>query len=370
MRIGLVCPYSLSYPGGVQGQVLGLARHLRGAGHLVSVVAPCDGPAPDDHVIVIGESTLNPANGSVAPIAPGPGAAARTIKALWDERFDIVHVHEPLCPGPSATTVVMKPAPLVGTFHAAGSEPAYERLSALARWFAARIEALVAVSPEARALAGVAIPGPWSILFNGVDLDQFGPGNASIDLRDGDGSDDRPTVLFLGRHEARKGLGVLLEAVSMMPDDLRVWIAGDGPETDELRFRYRTESRFEWLGRVDDAERNRLMASASVFCAPSLGGESFGVILLEAMASGTPVVASSISGYAGVAGPLDGRAAAALLSDPGDPVALAEALAGVLHDAELSERLRAEGHQRAEHFSMERLSRAYLEIYEGVLALA
>ena len=365
MRIGLVCPYSLTFPGGVQGQVLGLARHLRAAGHDVSIVAPCDGPAPADHVIVIGESVPNQTNGSVAPIAPGPAAAARTIKALWDEKFDIVHVHEPLCPGPSATTVVMKPAPLVGTFHAAGDQPAYEKLSGMARWFAVRMEALVAVSKEAQALAGVAIPGPWTILFNGVDIDQFTSTDAALDL-----PDDRKSVLFVGRHEERKGLGVLLEAISMMPDDIAVWIAGDGPQTAELRARHRKDQRIVWLGRIDDAERNRRMAAASVFCAPSLRGESFGVILLEAMASGAPVVTSMINGYVGVAGPLDGRPAAAILSETGNARALADSLTRVLRDDDLAATLRAEGRLRAERFSMRRLAEAYLGIYEGVLALA
>ena len=366
MRIGLVCPYSLTFPGGVQGQVLGLAHHMRALGHDVSIVAPCDGPAPDDHVLIIGESVLNESNGSIAPIAPGPAAAARTIKVLWDEKFDVIHVHEPLCPGPSATTVVMKPAPLVGTFHAAGDQPAYEKLSAMARWFANRLDAKGAVSEEARALAGVAIPEPWTILFNGVDVDQFASAEPFVDLRDS----GRKSVLFVGRHEERKGLGVLLEAITSIDDDVAVWICGDGPQTTELRARYGHDARIEWLGRVDDEERNRRMATASVFCAPSLGGESFGVILLEAMAAGAPVVASSISGYVGVAGPLDGHPAAAVLSAPGDPGALAVALRSVLHDDDLASRLRSVGRLRAERFSMRRLARAYLEIYEGVLALA
>lgn len=353
MRIGIVCPYSLSIPGGVQGQVLGLARELRAAGHEARVLAPCDGPPPDPHVTVIGPSQNNAPNGSIAPIAPMPAAQLRTISAMWDERFDVVHLHEPLVPGPSATTLVLKPAPLVGTFHAAGDIPEYRRMRALVQWLGRRLDHKVAVSEAARGLVSFALPDPWTILWNGVEVDRFAPAEPW--------QTDRPTVLFVGRHEERKGLAVLLAALEHLPAELSVWVAGEGPQTDELRAAHEDDERIEWLGRISDAERDSRMAGATVFCAPSTGGESFGVILIEAMAAGTPVLASDIDGYRQVA------AGAASLFPPGDPRALAEALRAMLDDPDLMSRRIAAGHVRASELSMSRLAERYLGIYESVL---
>ena len=364
MRIGMVCPYSLTVPGGVQGQVLGLARAMRERGHLVQVLGPCDGPPPEPGITALGPSIQNPSNGSMAPIAPDPRVQLRTIRALWDERFDVVHVHEPLVPGPAVTALLMKTAPLVGTFHAAGDASDYEAFAGVARRFASRLDVKVAVSDEALALARTAIPDPWIVLFNGIDVDEFASATPWVDA---DGA-DRPAVFFLGRHEERKGLGVMLEAMAKLPDDVRVWVAGDGPMTDELRARYGADRRVEWLGRISDDERNRRLAAASVFCAPSLGGESFGVILLEAMAAGAPVVASSLGGYAAVAGPLGGEAGVGVLVPPGEPSALAEAIASVLHDRDLAARLVRGGHARSRLFSLERLAESYEQIYQTAMA--
>src|SRR6478736_7373966 len=129
MRVGLVCPYSLSIPGGVQGQVLGLARSLRALGHEARVLAPCDGPPPELFVTPLGMSLPTAANGSVAPLAPDASAALRTIRALRDEDFDVLHLHEPLAPGPTMTATIMHPAPCVGTFHAAGDSSSYKYMN-------------------------------------------------------------------------------------------------------------------------------------------------------------------------------------------------------------------------------------------------
>lgn len=360
MRIGLVCPYSLSIPGGVQGQVLALARALRRRGHEARVLAPCDGPPPELFVTPLGNSVPTASNGSVAPIAPDVSAQLRTIRALWDERFDVVHVHEPFVPGPTVTTLLVKPAPLVGTFHAAGSQPAYQALAPVAQWFGQRLDARVAVSDDALALVRDAVGGEFTVLFNGIESARFRaaepwPSNG-------------PTVLFIGRHEERKGLSTLLEAVPELPEDVTVWVAGEGPQTQELRERHR-DPRIEWLGRIDDDERDRRLAGASVFCAPSLGGESFGVILLEAMAAGTPVVASAIPGYAKVATPDDGEPAA-LLVEPGDPVALGAALRRVLSDPGCASALRVAGAERSSGFDLEHLCDLYLDLYRQVIAAA
>lgn len=364
MHIAMVCPYSLSIPGGVQGQVFGLSRALRARGHTVNILAPADGPPTESGVTVIGPSVMNAANGSIAPISPSPQALLRTMRILWDEQFDVLHLHEPLVPGPTVTSLMFRPAPVVATFHAAGDQPMYKSMSSLARWCGSRIDAKVAVSPDAMALAAVALPEPWTILFNGVEVDSFATAEPWRD----DSDDGRPTVLFVGRHEERKGLGVLLAAVASIEHDMRVWIAGSGPETDELRREFGHDGRIEWLGRISNDERNRRMAAASVFVAPSLGGESFGVILLEAMAAGAPVVASAISGYVGVAGELDGELPAALLPEPGDVPALAAAISEVVGDPGLAATLRERGRARANRFSMDRLAEAYTVIYESVVA--
>lgn len=360
MRIGIVCPYSLSIPGGVQGQVLSLARSLRRRGHETRVLAPCDGPPPELFVTPLGNSIPTASNGSVAPIAPDVSAQMRTIRALWDERFDVVHLHEPLVPGPTATTLLVKPAPLVGTFHAAGHQPAYQALSPLAAWGAQRLDARIAVSEDARELIADVLGGEITVLFNGIETERF----RTADPWPTEG----PTVLFIGRHEERKGLGVLLDAVASLPADTRIWVAGEGPQTPELRARH-TDPRIEWLGRIDDLERDRRMAGASVFCAPSLGGESFGVILLEAMAAGTPVVASGIPGYAKVATPRQGPPAASLAT-PGDPVALAAAITRVFSDPDHAAELRLAGAARSAEFDLERLCDCYLEIYQRVIDAA
>ncbi len=286
MRIGLVCPYSLSIPGGVQGQVLALARALRRRGHETRVLAPCDGPPPELFVTPLGKSIPTASNGSVAPIAPDPSAQLRTLRALWDERFDVVHLHEPLVPGPTVTALLVSSRRRWSARSTPRApSPPTAALAPLATWAAQRLDARVAVSDDARALIEPFVGGEILVWSNGIEADRF--------RRAEPWPTDAPTVLFLGRHEERKGLSTLLEAVPHLPADTGSGSRVRAPRTDDLRARHR-DGRIEWLGRIDDDERDRRLAGATVFCAPSLGGESFGVILLEAMAAGTPVVASSI----------------------------------------------------------------------------
>lgn len=337
--------------------MLSLGRTLRRRGHEVRVLAPCDGPPPELFVTPVGKSIPTASNGSVAPIAPDPSAQLRTIRALWDEEFDVVHLHEPFAPGPTITTAMLKPAPLVGTFHAAGEQPAYRRLRRLARWGARRIDVPVAVSDDAVEMIRDIFDGEIRVLFNGIEAARF---------RDAEPwPTEGPTILFLGRHEERKGLEILLRALADLPEDVRVWVAGVGPQTDELKKRY-PDPRVEWLGRIEDDERDRRMRGASLFCAPSLGGESFGIILLEAMAAGTPVVASSIPGYAKVA--TTARGPAAHLVEPGTPSGLARAIDDVLTDPGLRETLISRGLERSDEFDLERLCDTYLDIYGSLIA--
>jgi phosphatidylinositol alpha-mannosyltransferase len=296
------------------------------------------------------------ANGSVAPLAPDPSAQLRTIRALRDEGFDVVHVHEPLCPGPTQTVLLFRNAPLLGTFHAAGDSASYRYLRRPVAWLARRLDHRCAVSQAAADLAQRYLGGEYTLLFNAVEHDLWAKAEPWP-------TDGRPTVLFVGRHEPRKGLDVLLAALGHLPSDARVWVVGDGPDTDTLRARYGSDDRVEWLGRVDDEEKRRRVAAADVFCAPALRGESFGIVLLEGMAAGTPVVASDIDGYRNVAThELD-----ALLVPPDEPDALGAAVAKVLSDGRLAANLVAGGQARAEAFSMQHLAERYVELYRSIL---
>ena len=351
MRIAQVCPYSLSIPGGVQAQVLGLSRVLRDLGHDVRVLGPCDGPPPAPWVTPLGKSIPTASNGSVAPIAPDPSAALRTIRALRDEGFDLVHCHEPLVPGPTLTTLLVADAPKVGTFHRSGSSLAYSRLRPMVRWAARKLDMRCAVSEEAAATARSALGGEYEPVFNGIDVAHF----AKAEPWPTEG----PTICFLGRHEPRKGLDVLLAAMASLPPDVRLWIVSDGPQTAALRARSAGDHRISWLGRISDEEKASRLKGADVFCAPSLRGESFGIVLLEAMAAGVPVVASDIPAYRCVA--RDGTDA--VLVPRGEPRALAEALCRVLRDPDLAGEYVASGEQRSASFSMARLADRYLELY-------
>ncbi|WP_243839130.1 glycosyltransferase family 4 protein [Ilumatobacter fluminis] len=355
-RIGMVCPYSLSIPGGVQAQVLGLARELRRGGHEVRVLGPCDGPPPEPFVTPLGDSLPTAANGSVAPLAPDPAAVLRTVRALRDEDFDVVHVHEPLAPGPSITTVTLHAAPTVGTFHAAGHSTSYQVFAPMLRRLIERIDRKVVVSKDALALVRDHLGGEYDLLFNGVETSEI----AAVEpLRSASG---RPAIFFLGRHEERKGLEVLLAAFARLDLDVELWVAGEGPDTHRLRSLHDGDDRIAWLGRIDEADKVARLRGASVFCAPSLHGESFGVVLIEAMAAGTPVVASALDGYRNVA--TDG--VDSVLVPPGDADALAGALRRVLADHHLADRLVRAGDQRADHFAMSRLADEYVALYEAI----
>jgi phosphatidylinositol alpha-mannosyltransferase len=355
MRVGMLCPYSLTLPGGVQMQVLGLARSLRRLGHDVRVLAPCDGPPPDAGVTPLGASVPTAANGSIAPIAPDLPAQLRTIRALRDEAFDVIHLHEPLAPGPTQTALMVKNAPIVGTFHAAGDSASYKYLRPVVRWLANRLDERCAVSADATALASRYLGGEYTPVFNGIEIDRYAAAEPW--------PTDAPTIFFIGRHEPRKGLDVLLGALGSLPADVRLWIGSDGPDTEELKRRHADDGRIEWLGRIDDHEKERRIRGADVLCAPALRGESFGIVLLEGMAAGTPVVASDIDGYRNVANAdHDAR-----LVPPGDVDALAKILGEVLAGGPAVDRMVEAGRSRAQEFSMVRLAEQYESMYQALL---
>jgi phosphatidyl-myo-inositol alpha-mannosyltransferase len=352
----MVCPYSLTLPGGVQGQVIGIARAMRAMGVEARVLAPCDGPPPESWVTPLGASVPAAGNGSVAPIAPDPSAALRTIRALRDERFDIVHLHEPFVPGPTLTALLFSDGPLVGTFHRAGAIAWYRGMRRPGRWAARRLALRCAVSMLALETAREAFGGSYELVWNGIDVGLVSAAEPW--------PTSGPTILFLGRHEPRKGLAVLIEAIVRFGVEARVWVAGDGPQTAALREETLGDARFEWLGSIDDHEKLRRLRGADVLAAPSLHGESFGVVLLEGMAAGTAVVASRIPGYANVARP----SRDALLVPPGDPGALAAALREALADGPEIKVMRESALERAVEHSLDALARRYLDLYDPLLS--
>jgi phosphatidylinositol alpha-mannosyltransferase len=321
-------------------------------GHAARVLGPCDGPPPDVAVTPLGDCVPLAANGSVAPIAPDASCALRTIRALRDEEFDVLHLHEPLVPGPTMTAVIAAATPKVGTFHAAGASAPYRWLFPITRWMAGRISTRCAVSEDARTMARRALGGEYELLHNGIEIERFSKATPWPTTG--------PTIFFVGRHEPRKGLAVLLEALGRLPADVHLWVGGDGPETEALQEQWGHDRRIQWLGRLNDDQVARRLRGADVFCAPSLHGESFGVVLLEAMAAQTPIVASDLPGYRNVArAGQDG-----LLVPPGDAKALADALVDVLEHPTMAESLVASGECRAAQFSMDLLAERYLELYD------
>jgi phosphatidylinositol alpha-mannosyltransferase len=357
VRVGLFCPYSLTLPGGVQGQVLGLGRALRDLGVDARVLGPCDGPPPDTAVTPLGNSIPTASNGSMAAIAPDPAASLRTIRALRDEDFDVVHIHEPLAPGPTLTALVFSDSPIVGTFHRAGESAWYRTLRPLAHWATGRLTVRAAVSAEARDTAQRTLGGTYELVWNGIDIGRY----QSAEPWPVEG----PTIMFVGRHEPRKGLAVLIDAMRLLGPDVRLWVASEGPETARLHQATAGDDRIEWLGMISEGEKVRRLRGADVLCAPSLHGESFGVILLEGMAAGTTVVASDLAGYRNVARP--GRDA--LLIPPNDPVALAGGLDVALAHGPVVQDMTASGLSRAAGFSIGSLAERYLEMYEKALAV-
>jgi phosphatidylinositol alpha-mannosyltransferase len=358
LRVGMVVPYSLSIPGGVQAQAMGLTRQLRRMGIEARVLGPCDGPPPATFVTPLGNSLPTAANGSMAPLAPDPAAALRTMRVLFEEQFDVLHLHEPFAPGPPMTSMLLHPSPVVATFHAAGESASYEYLSAPIKAAAKNIAHRVAVSKDARLLVEAAIGGEYEVLFNGVELDEYRA--SSVWPTDG------PTIFFCGRHEERKGLDVLIAAMAEMGPEVTLWVASNGPDTARLEAATADDPRIQWLGRLSDDEKIARLKGAHVFCAPSLRGESFGVVLIEAMAAGTAIVASSLDGYRNVAT----HDQDALLVEPGDAAVLADALRRVLGDSTLTARLIAAGNRRADDFSMTTLACRYAEIYRSVAGSA
>jgi phosphatidylinositol alpha-mannosyltransferase len=356
MRIALVCPYAWDRVGGVQTHVGGLARALRERGHDVLVIAPRAGratAAPDD-VTLVGRAVGIPANGSVAPLAFGPGAAARVRRALRDFRPEVAHLHEPLVPSLSLVALLSSSAPAVGTFHASAASSTGYRLGrpALERAIN-RLAVRTAVSDAARDLIRRYFPGDYVLTPNGVETDRFAEA-APIDLGPG------PTVLFLGRIERRKGLEVLVQAMAHLRDlGATLVVAGTGPEEASCRsLAAQLGVRVRFMGRVSEEDLPGVYRGTDVYCAPGLGGESFGIVLVEAMAAGAPVVCSDLDSFRAVTG------GAAQLVPLEDPAALALELRKVLTDADLRARMSLGSRRIANMYDWARLIAGIESVYE------
>ncbi|WP_433169091.1 glycosyltransferase family 4 protein [Kribbella sp. CA-247076] len=363
MRIGVVCPYSLGTPGGVQNHVRDLAEALLAVGHEVSVLAPVDDTdAVPPYVVSSGRAVGVPYNGSVARVTFGPRTAARVKSWLAEGRFDVVHVHEPTTPSASIIALWSAGGPFVATFHTwQVRSRAMSAAAGLLRPALEKIDARIAVSENARSMMVQHIGGEAVVIPNGLYVDRF-QGDPRPEWQGGDG-----TISFLGRmDEPRKGLGVLLAAVPALVAErphLKILVAGTG-QADEARRSLPADCRGNvlFLGAIDDAERADMLASSDLYIAPHLGGESFGIVLLEAMAAGTPVLASDLAAFRQV---LDGGRLGELF-EPGDARELAARTLLLLSSPDERYKLRLAGLTAVQRYDWSVLLPELLSVYELV----
>jgi len=364
VRIGLVCPYAWDVPGGVQAHVRDLAETLLLFGHSVSVLAPGEDDAPlPPYVVPAGRAVPVPYNGSVARVNFGFLSAARVRRWLRDGGFDVLHVHEPATPSLSVLACWAATGPIVATFHTANLRSrmmaaAYPILQSTLE----KVNARIAVSEAARRTLVEHLGGDAVLIPNGVSVRHFS-GSSPLPGWPGTGG----ALGFLGRlDEPRKGLPLLLEAYSALAatrPGLRLLVAGPGDaEEAQQALPAQFRERVTFLGMVTEADKPRVYASVDLFVAPNTGGESFGVVLLEAMATGTPVLASDLPAFRQVLG--DGAAGA--LFPAGDRLALAAAAGRLLDDPRLRRRLCTAGAAVAHRFDRERVAGDVVAVYETV----
>lgn len=368
LRIGMVCPYSLAAPGGVQAHVLGLASGLRGLGHQVEVLAPA---GPDtleslpEFVTPAGRGIRVPYNGSVVPLAFGPVAVNRARRWMHDHNFDLLHLHEPVAPSLSLIALALAEIPVVATFHfASGRSRALAAAQGLLQPTMEKITARIAVSPLARRVHVEYLGGDAVQIPNGVDVSQLSAARPLAGYPRSGG-----TVGFVGRFgEPRKGMPVLLAALRTLVEtrpDLRLLVVGHGDAETLLRAAGPAlASCIRMLGPLGEEGKAAMLASVDLLCVPALGGESFGIVLTEAMAAGTPVVASDLDAFRLVLD--DGKAG--VLVQAGSPNALSAAIAGLLDDPARRATLAAAGRQRAAMWDWSVVARRVLQVYRSAVA--
>ena len=370
MRIGLVSPYSFDVPGGVQFHIRDLAEYLARAGHHASVLAPADeGTALPEHVVPAGRAVPIRYNGSTARLLFGPLAATKVSRWLEEGDFDVLHVHEPLVPSLSLLALRAASVSVVATFHTSHIRSrVLQAAHPLLRPSIEKIHGRIAVSEDARRTVTTHIGGDAVVIPNGVDTAAFDRAEPAPRWT---GTPDRPTLVFLGRvDEPRKGLPVLAEAMPRVLDGVpgaRLLVVGPGA-TEAVRGRLpdRVAAATEFLGVLSDEDKARALASADLYIAPHTGGESFGIVLVEAMASGAPVLASDLAAFHRV---LDGGRAgmAGATFATGRPEDLSDRVLELVHDPARRRVLSDLGRERSQVFDWRIVAEEVLAVYETVV---
>ncbi|MGH2455868.1 MAG: glycosyltransferase family 4 protein [Candidatus Limnocylindria bacterium] len=365
LKVGIVSPYGYPHPGGVNEHVRYTYEAMRRLGHDVWIITSRYGKERESegHIIRLGTGYAFPANGSMGRVTLSWRFKRRARELLAEHRFDVLHFHEPFVPFLSPTVLDQSDTVNLATFHAFGGfSPSYWFGKRVATRLADRLHGRIAVSGAARHFINRYFPGDYRIIPNGVDVNRYADAEPFDHLRDG-----TMNILFVGRFEERKGLIHLLKAYHRLRKrrvDARLLVVGTGPKAREHR-RYvglRQIRDVEFLGRVSDDDKARYFASADIFCAPATGQESFGIVLLEAMAAGVPIVASDIHGYKNVVQ----RGVQGLLVEPRNHRALAAALYTLANDEELRHRMSEAGRGRAPEYSWDRVTERIVDYYHEV----
>ena len=365
MKIGIVSPYAYPRPGGANSYIRETYEELRRLGHEVRIItAPWGDDPPAQDVIQIGRAIAVPYNGSVGRITLSLRLEYLVNRTLERERFDILHHHEPLVPFLSAQILDRATCPNVATFHSFGGfSMSYWLGRGIGQHYMKKLDARIAVSTAARHFVSRYFPGDYKIIPNGVDVAAYQGARAFPEYRDG-----KFNILFTGRLEPRKGAMHLMRAYAALKakhPETRLIVVGVGPQLGELRRFVRDQRVGDVLfaGRAAEADKARFFRTADVFCAPSTGQESFGIVLLEAMAAGLPVVASDIHGYKRVVQ----RNVSGLLVEPKDAHALEGALERLLEDPALRRSLGEAGARRAPEFDWSHVTEQLVDLYEEVI---
>ena len=367
MRIGLVSPYSFDVPGGVQFHIRDLARHLIAHGHQASVLAPAEEGTPlPDYVTSAGRAVPIRYNGSVARLNFGPRVANRVSRWISDGDFDLLHIHEPVTPSVGILALWASTQPVVATFHTSNLRSrAMQAAYPLLRPSLEKISGRIAVSEDARRTVTTHLGGDAVVIPNGVDTAFFAQARPRAAWQ---GTAERPTIGFLGRiDEPRKGLPVLAEAMRAVLREIpgaRLLVVGPGSvQAAEARLPEDVAAATEILGPLSDEDKATFLASVDVYVAPHTGGESFGIVLVEAMAAGAPVLASDLPAFVRV---LDGgQAGASFRTEQTDD--LADQLVTLLRDDDRRAELTARGRRRAATFDWDVVAREIIAVYETVL---
>ncbi|GEE02668.1 phosphatidyl-myo-inositol mannosyltransferase [Gordonia spumicola] len=363
MKIGMICPYSFDVPGGVQAHVVELAEVFIGRGHDVRVLAPA-GPDVElpSYVDSAGPALGIPYNGSVSRVSFSPKAMQILRRWIAVNEFDVLHVHEPNAPSLSMLSLMVATGPIVTTFHTATTKSVWLTVfDSMLRQFRERIRGKIAVSELARRWQMESLGNDAIEIPNGVDVASF----ARVEPLDGYPRAGR-TVMFLGRYdEPRKGIDILMRAlptiVAEFPD-VTVLVVGGGNEKALVKRAGELAKHLTFLGMVDDETKARALRSADVYVAPNLGGESFGIVLVEAMAAGAAVVASDLVAFYRV---LDGGSAGCLVST-GSPTALADQVNALLRDDELRAGYVDRARARADMYDWSRVADQIQRVYDTV----